>query len=251
VAKQKDAARFVSQELILGRLHGFLNKHSASLGKHLSKISQYAEVASYNATIDYYSSMKYKCTAVNLFSNGFHYKLMPTGDPDKFSYFVIEKGKERFFVFSNTSIESAHVSGLYFTADIVVAKDKAGRTLPESIAETGKKRTVYVVPNDKLCTFLEVKNLQAFPELLYNFSGLLYEMMPDIFMSKVSRLKRTHLAPSLICSFAGSSYASFVRGKLMSRWHINIFLDFLKGGKLSEDLAGDKIRLISSNRRKL
>jgi hypothetical protein len=93
---------------------------------------------------------------------------------------------------------------------------------------------------------VEVKNLPAFPELLFSFSGLLFEITPDIFFGRLSKAERVHLAPSLVCSFAGSGHANFIRRTLIKRWHINIFVDFLRIRNLDDGSAD--IRTIADKR---
>jgi hypothetical protein len=112
--------------------------------------------------------------------------------------------------------------------------------------EVGIRRSVFFVPNESLRTFLEIKNMSPFPELLFSFSGLLFEMMPDIFFKKVASRKRIHIAPSLVCSFAGSGHANYIRRTLLQRWHINIFTDFLS----KRALEGEDLRKIADRRLK-
>jgi hypothetical protein len=238
---------FVPLADIQGSVDRFLARYGARISQHTAKISQYAEIAAYNAIISFYESMHYAAKPEQTDGAKFKYKLQPTGDPRKYSYFSLSKGSDKYSVLNNISIESAHVERHYFTGDIVITDDEsfAVRTKEDNSA-IGIRRSTFSIPNGAVRTFIEVKNMAAFPELLFQFSGLLFEIMPDIFFGKVAKRKQTHLAPSLVCSFAGSGHAMYIRRTLLKRWHINIFVDFLT----HRSLDADDVRLISSRRLK-
>lgn len=244
MAKQ---GQFVPLETIKRSVDRFLAKHRTQIYAHTDKISYYAEISAYNAIIDLYKQLGHKVKPANFVKDKFRYKLQPTGDARKYSHFTLSRSGQQTVVLNNVRVESAHGERLYFTADIVVANANAVQMMTQAeVAELGMRRTAFAIRNVDVKTFIEVKNLPAFPELLFNFSGLLYEIMPDIFFGKVSKRVRTHLAPSLVCSFAGSGHANYIRQSLLGRWHINIFSDFLKVRKLHS--GGEAIRLIADKR---
>lgn len=212
----------------------FLRRYSATISGHSRNMSAYAEIAAYNAIIDHYVSvLRYKGAPSHIIAGAFKYKLQPTGDPRNFSHFRLTKRRRSFDVFNNISIESAHVARHYYNADVAVVAARSLRIeSKESGSAAGHARTTYSIANRDVQTFFEVKNLPAFPELLFSFSGILYEIMPAIFRGQRSK-RKFHISPGLICSFVGSGHSMYIRKALLARWHINIFVDVLFTRKLS------------------
>lgn len=238
---------FVPIEQIQLAVDSFLLRYGTRISQHTDKISSYAEIAAYHGVVEFYRSAHFRCSVENLKDGLFRYKLMPAGNPRNFSYFSARKAGRIYSILTNVSVESAHAERHYFSADIVVANDQSvqirGKT---DSAEIGIRKSVFFVPNAALRTFLEIKNMPPFPELLFSFSGLLFEMMPDVFFKKIAQLKRIHIAPSLVCSFAGSGHANYIRRTLLQRWHINIFTDFLS----KRVLEGEDVRKLADRRLK-
>lgn len=238
---------FVPLDEIKSAVNAFLSEYGTRIAQHTDKIGTYAEIAAYHSVIEFYRKSHFRCGVENVKQGLFRYKLTPTGNPSNFSYFSVRKSGRVYSVLTNVSVESAHAARHYFSADIVVADDQSVQMQrgPDNL-EVGIRRSVFFVPNESLRTFLEIKNMSPFPELLFSFSGLLFEMMPDIFFKKVASRKRIHIAPSLVCSFAGSGHANYIRRTLLQRWHINIFTDFLS----KRALEGEDLRKIADRRLK-
>jgi hypothetical protein len=120
-------------------------------------------------------------------------------------------------VHHNISTNSCHDEEINYSPDISIISHDGVST--QTI--NGKRRSF--IENSKLVTFFEVKNLTPFPEVLFNFMGLVNEMTPEFFGKKyfVSHEKK-HIAPSLIFSGRLNNHTFKIKKSLESRYHINI-----------------------------
>ena len=76
--------------------------------------------------------------------------------------------------------------------------------------------------NKDLHTFIEAKHFNPFPELLFNFSGLVLEMMKEVIDRNGSELHPKHISPALILSGNGNDHSKKIQQSLMGRFNVNI-----------------------------
>ncbi|MFV8834749.1 hypothetical protein ACNSTU_07250 [Aquisalimonas sp. APHAB1-3] len=207
-------------------------------------MSDLFEMSVYNDAVKFYRRKKYTIHAKNVMRDGtFKYKLSTSGLNENFSYFLAEKFKNGEAVDSvdihhNIKIQSSHDPHIYFSADVsVTIKDGA-------VTEKQKNKKAHsFIPSGNLITFFEVKNMNPFPEVLFSFSGIIYEIKPE-FLLDPSALDidcgKKHLTPCLVFSGAGGKHVESVCEKLGERYGCNIIRGlFANKGKI---YAYDKLR---------
>lgn len=227
----------------------FLVQHKLGLREYSYSASEFCEMAVYNAVVTFYKKRGFTATMINTAKGIFLYKVKASGYPHNFSYCTVTKigagTTYSFDIFQNLAIESSISEGIYYTADVAVVTSGAVAAVsdPESFYG-GTKRAYYAAPREELQTFVEVKAMAPFPELLFNFVGLVYEFANDIFRGKKRRRPPRHLAPSLVVSGLPSRHASKVRDTLMERIHLNIFVGFATRRAQLYDTGAEERRLI-------
>jgi hypothetical protein len=90
----------------------------------------------------------------------------------------------------------------------------------------------YFVENKSLITFCEVKNFNPFPELLFNFIGIINELNPRLLKPKKAN-GREHLSASLLISGKSNGHSDRIKESLERRYHINILYDLFTIGNAS------------------
>lgn len=219
MAKRK--APFKDTSILIRDIELFLGKYSTIFKIQGSRVSHFFEMSCYNYVVKYYEKNGFTVLPQNLKAGVFFYKISAAGNPDNFSHFLARKeikGKEYVFeVHHNLPIECAHEEDIFYTADIsVIKKDSIIRTSPPTYS---MKRSFCKAVN--LETFLEVKHLAPFPELLFSFTGI-----PDNFLIRENRNNVVqHLAPSLLMSGRANSHAEKIKKYLEERYSINIIFN--------------------------
>lgn len=231
---------FIPQQVLATRVDEFLTRHGAVIHSHGKRISQYFEMLVYNMVVSSYESDGFQVQIANLQNGAFRYRITPTGLPQNFSYFTATKTYRRgqtitdtciFEIHHNVAVESRMTKGLLLRPDISVIN--AGSLQPQARATPYfRGRSYPIVQNKDLQTFVEVKHLNPFPELLISFVGLLNELHGPAFRKKPSTRRPRHLAPSLALSGNGNPQTIFIRTALMSRYTVNIFYGLFKRGAL-------------------
>ena len=87
------------------------------------------------------------------------------------------------------------------------------------------KTTFSYVNNENLMTFCEVKQFNPFPELLFNFIGVLNELKKEYMTDEGVAHDPIHLAPSLMISGKPNKQTNSIRESLEKRHCINIIYD--------------------------
>ncbi len=212
---------FKDASILIRDIELFLTKHSSLFKSQGTRISHFFEMSCYNYVVKFYENNGFIVSPQNLKVGVFRYKISATGNPDNFSYFLISKNVKgslyEFEVHHNLSIECAHESDIFYTADIsVIKKDSIERINPPTYsARRSSCKSV------NLETFFEVKHLSPFPELLFSFTGI-----PDSFLTKNPRSNIVqHLAPSLLMSGRANFHAEKIKKYLENRYGINIILN--------------------------
>lgn len=209
----------------------FLKKHKTVIGSHAKRISEYFEMSCYNSIVKFYENNGYNVTTVNLINNEFKYKLSPAGYPHNFSYFKITKRYNykksskvfHFEIHHNLAVQSSVNKKLFVTPDTSIISQDSIKELKDPRYFFSGSRSYYYVPSDSLQTFCEVKNYNPFPELLFNFIGLLQELKHDLFLSNYSYKNPKHIAPAMMISGGGNYHSRLIKEDLTTRYKINIF----------------------------
>jgi hypothetical protein len=210
---------WVDRKMLLKNARSFVNSHGYFLRVNAKRISSLVEIAVYNSIVRYYESRGYEVEGENLGpKKSFRYKLTSAGLTENYSYFVARKDGFTFHIFHNVSLQSAHDNHLYFTADIVVTNERGATT---KRLKSGRRHS-YVAKAD-LVTFAEVKHLTPFPEVLFNFMGLVLEFMPGFVQNThVLAPASDHPCPMITFTGAPSDHAERIQQSLSSRYGINI-----------------------------
>lgn len=219
MAKRKTP--FKDTSILIRDIESFLGRYSDVFKLQGSRVSHFFEMSCYNDVVKFYENNGFTALPQNLKAGVFLYKISAAGNPDNFSHFLVSKeikGKQYVFeVHHNLPIECAHEGDIFYTADIsVINKDSIIRTGPSTYS---MKRSFCKAAN--LETFLEVKHLAPFPELLFSFTGI-----PDNFLVREGRKNVVqHLAPSLLMSGRANSHAEKIKKYLENRYNINIIFN--------------------------
>jgi hypothetical protein len=222
---------WIDRAVLLKNARSFVQKHGFFLRANAKRISSLVEIAVYNSIVRYYESQGFQVTGENLGpKKSFRYKLTSAALIGNYSYFVARKGQAVFYVYHNVSLQSAHDDHLYFTADAAVTSRKGATT---KTLKSGRRHS-YVAKTD-LVTFAEVKHLTPFPEVLFNFMGLILEFAPG-FIDAIHAVGKTAAHPCPIITFTGapSEHCERIQASLSSRYGINIvFSTSRANGELS------------------
>lgn len=214
-------------------IESYLKKNRTSIYNNSKRISDFFEMACYNNIVRFYENNGYNVEIKNLKRSKFNYKCTTAGNPDNYSYFEIERvnGKTifKFDIRHNINVQSYHNINIYTTPDICILK-------PESILIDedfyDSKMKYYYVKNSALISFCEVKNFNPYPELLFNFIGIVNELKPNL-MKVIKRSGENHIATSLMISGKSNNHAEKIIKSLQTRYHINILSDLFNIGGIT------------------
>lgn len=197
----------------------FVRTYGAFFRGNAKRISSLVEISVYNSIVAFYKREKFKVTGKNLGpGKSFRYKLTASGLTENYSFFVAKKDDVEVHLLHNISIQSAHDDHIYFTADVVVATHPGATT-----KRLKSNRRHSYVANKDLVTFAEVKHLNPFPEVLFNFTGLVLEFRPDLIDNGCSISQTGHqLCPIIAFTGVASDHSERIRDSLGSRYGINI-----------------------------
>ena len=210
-------------------INRFMTRHSPFLSLQSKRISDYFEMTCYNDVVKYYENNKYTVLPANLQSDGsFRYKLSSTGLTDNFSCFEVTKkysksgAKYEYEIHHNLAVESAFKTHMYYAPDICVIKKGGVTKRKKKGAFFNGKRAFCCAENPQLQTFFECKHLYPFPEVLFSFTGLVLELMPEIIDRKQSNHLPRHIAPAIILSGGGNLHTNKIQDSLTGRYNINV-----------------------------
>lgn len=210
---------------LLKDISSFIHRNSAFFKQNSKRMSDLFEMSVYNDAVKFYKRKKYSIVIRNLMRDGtFKYKLSTAGLSDNFSYFTAEKmlrGKvvDTIEIHHNIKLQSSHDQHIYYTADVSVCRRNGVTTLMQ---KSGKRHSY--IENANLITFFEVKNMNPFPEVLFSFSGIVLEVMPEFITGSKHKIgdKYKHLTPTIVFSGSGSDHAEQVADKLSARYGYNV-----------------------------
>jgi len=222
---------FKHKDILENEIKTFANKFKATVVNQASRISDFFEMSCYNHIVTYYENMDYEVTIENLQKGKYRYKCSPSGVQSNFSYFQLSKKVNgvlyEFELQHNLAVESSQSNFIFTTPDISIIKK--GKVC-ESITYYDTKRRFCYVSNENLISFIEVKQFNPFPELLFNFIGVVDELRKDVMIKTDERLVPNHIAPSLMISGQPNKPAQRIIDQLHLRYCINIIPDIFHSG---------------------
>lgn len=209
-------------------IESYLRRNRSSIYNNAKRLSDFFEMACYNNIVRFYENNGFEVKTQNLVKNKFRYKCTTAGDPTNYSFFIATKKILKFEIRHNINIQSYHNKDTYTTPDICILK-------PSSIKMDGEfydtKRKYFFVENKSLISFCEVKNFNPYPELLFNFIGVVNELKPALLRIPKST-GSNHIATSLMLSGKANKHATKIIDNLQSRYHLNLISDLFNIGGL-------------------
>jgi hypothetical protein len=213
---------FMDKRLLITRINKFLEKNNSKIWSTSNAINSFFEMNVYNDIIKFYENESYEVKIENLQNeNEFKYKKGTNGKPENFSFFLVRKREITFEIRHNIPIQSSYRNKTFLTPDISVISQNQIKSNPEPHYYQGKRIFNYV-ENQNLHTFCEVKHYHPFPELLFNFIGLIYALKKDIFDKKESKKLPKHPAPILAISGKGNYHTRRIVHSIMNDFKVNI-----------------------------
>lgn len=208
----------------------YLRKNRSAIYNNGQRISDFFEMACYNNVVRFYENKGYEIRVKNLKRNKFYYKCTTAGNPDNYSYFEIIKRQGqlnfKYEIRHNINVQSRHTYNIYTTPDISIIKPNSicvDKTFYDS------NTLYYYIENKSLISFCEVKNFNPYPELLFNFIGIVNELKP-ILLGSVTMNGNMHIATSLMTSGKSNKHTERIIQSLQERYHINILSDLFNIG---------------------
>lgn len=185
----------------------------------------------FNFIVHYYELNDYVITIENLQNGEYRYKCSPSGNQINFSHFNATKQIDNqiyeFEIQHNLAVQSSYDSEIFTTPDIVViekGKVKSKTDYYES------KRVFSYVENRNLQSFCEVKQFNPFPELIFNFIGIVNELNNEILTDTAEQAEPIQIAPSLMISGKPNKQTQKIKESLEKRYCINIIFDLFYSG---------------------
>ncbi len=214
-------------------LDNFLRRHRTVIYNHSKRISDFFEMACYNNIVRFYENNGYVTQIKNLVKQKFRYKCSTAGNPDNFSFFEISKTQgnqiKLYEIRHNLNVQSSFQKDIFTTPDISVIHPN---TIMKDEDFYHSNTKYYFVENHSLITFCEAKNFNPFPELLFNFVGIINELKPRLLKPKKAN-GREHLSASLLISGKSNAHSDRIKKSLEGRYHINILYDLFTIGNAS------------------
>ena len=222
----KKTSPFKNFTLFEKEITDFANKYKTTVVNQAKRTNEYFEMTCFNYIVRFYELNGYSLEVKNLQSDKYRYKCSPAGIQSNFSHFeaTIKVGKRNlsFEIQHNLAVQSSQDELLFTSPDIsVIKKGKVKYT--KEYYDT--KTTFSYVENKDLMTFCEVKQFNPFPELLFNFIGVLNELKVEYMTDNGLSLPSAHIAPSLMISGKPNKQTNTIRKSLENRYCINIIYD--------------------------
>lgn len=213
-------------------IQDFINRFRAIVKIHGKRMSDYFEMACFNNIVKFYELKGYIVEVRNLKKKEYRYKCSPAGIYSNFSYFEAintnEDGTFKCEIHHNLAVQSSHNKDIFTTPDITVIKSKKAKTT-KKYYDSGKRFSY--VKNSEFLTFCEAKQLPPFPELLFNFIGIVNELKKEYMTDEGFSHNPVHIAPSLMISGIPNKQTSRIKDCLEDRYCINILFDLYHSGK--------------------
>jgi len=231
IIQKKTTSPFKDIKLFEKEITTFINKFKATVTTHSKRISDYFEMSCYNLVVRFYENNGYTVTIQNLKKGKYVYKCSPAGIQSNYSFFLVSKkyGKKEleFEIQHNLATQSSFNRKVFTNPDISVIKKGSSKT---TTTYYRINRKFSYVNNSDLITFFEVKNFNPFPELIFNFIGIVNELRKEILTNTAVSKKPIHLAPSLMVSGKPNRQTIRIKESLEERYCINIMYDLFDSG---------------------
>ncbi len=227
----KTISPFKDQAVLEKEIAAFINKFKATVANQAKRISDFFEMSCYNYIVRFYELNGYTPIIENLQNGKYRYKCSTSGVQSNFSNFKISKKvgirKYEFEIQHNLAVQSSHDDEIFTTPDISIIKRNK---VKESTTYYDTARRFCFVENNDLISFCEVKQFNPFPELIFNFIGIVNELRKGIMTNDAKEEKPIHIAPSLMISGKANKQAQKIKEKLEERYCINIIYDIFNSG---------------------
>lgn len=224
---------FKDKALLEKEITDFANKYKAIVVNQANRISDYFEMSCFNYIVKFYELNGYELTVQNLQAGYYKYKCSTSGIQSNFSHFCASKKIGRrlyeFEIQHNLAVQSSHDRNIFTTPDISIIKKESVKISTEYY---DFNRKFCFVKNEDLMTFCEVKQFNPFPELLFNFIGVVNELKKEYMVNKGIRHNPIHIAPSLMISGKPNKQTNNIKKSLEGRYVINIIYDLFYTGSL-------------------
>lgn len=224
-ADVKTRSPFKDIEELEKEVIAFANKFKTTVADQAKRISDYFEMSCFNYVVHFYELHGYNVTPENLQGGVYRYKCSTAGIQSNFSHFqaTYRKGsRDEYEIHHNLAIQSCHDGELFTTPDISVIK-KGSIKFKTDYYDT--KRVLSYAYNNDTFSFCEAKQMNPFPELLFNFIGVINELRKDIIENASTDFVPVHIAPSLMISGKPSKPVGKIKESLEGRYCINIIFD--------------------------
>ncbi|MDD4968552.1 MAG: hypothetical protein PHT07_03890 [Paludibacter sp.] len=209
----------------------FINKYKSIVINQADRMSDYFEMSCFNLIVQFYEHEGYTVTVENLNDNHYRYKCSTSGVQSNFSHFKVSKfvdgSLHDFEIQHNLNVGSSHNTEIFTTPDISIVKANCIKESTEYYLS--KKRFTYV-ENDAMISFCEVKNFNPFPELVFNFIGVVNELRKEIINKEKIAFETIHIAPSLMISGKGNKQTNKIKEELEDRYDLNIIYELFYSG---------------------
>lgn len=228
----KKRSPFKDSHLLEKEIVAYINKFKSTVHTQAKRMSDYFEMSCFNYIVMYYERNGYKVSIENLQAKKkYRYKCSTSGIQSNYSFFKVSKtvGKINyaFEIQHNLAVQSSQDEELFTNPDIVVIKLNSCKY---STDYYNTKKTFSYVSNKDLISFYEVKHFNPYPELIFNFMGVVNELRKDIINGKPKNHLPVHLAPSLMISGKPNKQTTRIRLSLQRRYFINIIYDMFYSG---------------------
>lgn len=222
---------FRDKVLLENEIRTFINKYKAIVVNQSDRISDYFEMSCFNLIVRFYENEGYTVTVENLNGMHYRYKCSPSGIQSNFSYFkvtkLVDEVLHEFEIHHNLNVESSHSNEIFTTPDISIVK---ANSIKESTEYYNSKKRFTYVENAVMISFCEVKNFNPFPELIFNFTGIVNELRKEIINKERVVFDTKHIAPSLMVSGKGNKQTIKIKEELEKRYNLNIIYELFYSG---------------------
>lgn len=227
----KTISPFKEKALLEKEIVAFVNKFKSTVANQATRMSDFFEMSCFNHIVTFYENNDYKASIENLQIGKYRYKCSTSGVQSNFSHFKVTKNiEDKEYVYEiqhNLAVQSSHNDEIFTTPDIsIIKKDSVN----ETIEYYDTKRRFCFVENRNLMTFCEVKQFNPFPELLFNFIGVVNELRKDILTNTAKVDSPIQIAPSLMISGKPNKQAKKIKDELEKRYCLNIIFDIFHSG---------------------
>jgi hypothetical protein len=214
---------FRDKEDLKKEITKFINIHKASIVHQADRISDFFEMSCFNYIVGYYTKCGYEVKPAALQGGMYKYKCSTMGVQSNFSHFEAKFTTGEvisvFEIHHNLAVQSAHLDKIFTTPDISVIR--ASSVCYTTDHYERKVRFSFVKQAD-IISFCEVKNFNPFPELLFNYIGIINELNPSIIQDTAVIQSPGHIAPCLMISGHPNRHLKDIKESLESRYCINI-----------------------------